>query len=140
SSCSGVVGFASRRRSRSPSPTLTLAAVVARAPRQGWSPPRERDGRLVWEQLRPWLTSRRDLPIETLFCVIDGPTRGRPWSSAAVRVELRRFASQAGVRRRFAPHQLRHAHAIELAHEGIPVADYPEATRACPHRDHLELP
>ena len=27
----------------------------------------------------------------------------------------------AGVRRRFAPHQLRHAHAIEMAHEGIPL-------------------
>ncbi len=68
-----------------------------------------------WEQLHPWLTSRRDLPVGPLFCVIDGPTRGRPWSSAAVRVELRRLASQAGVRRRFAPHQLRHAHAVELA-------------------------
>ncbi len=74
-----------------------------------------------WEQLRPWLTSRRDLPVGPLFCVIDGPTRGRPWSSAAVRVELRRLASQAGVRRRFAPHQLRHAHAVELAREGVPL-------------------
>ena len=25
------------------------------------------------------------------------------------------------MRRRFAPHQLRHAHAIEMAHEGIPL-------------------
>jgi integrase len=72
-----------------------------------------------WEQLRPWLACRRDLPVGPLFCVIDGPTRGRPWSSAAVRVELRRLASQAGVRRRFAPHQLRHAHALELAREGV---------------------
>ncbi len=74
-----------------------------------------------WEQLHPWLTSRRDLPVGPLFCVIDGPTRGRPWSSAAVRVELRRLANQAGVRRRFAPHQLRHAHAVELAREGVPL-------------------
>lgn len=74
-----------------------------------------------WEQLRPWLASRRDLPVGPLFCVIDGPTRGRPWSSAAVRVELRRLASHAGVRRRFAPHQLRHAHAVELAREGVPL-------------------
>jgi integrase/recombinase XerD len=36
-----------------------------------------------------------------------------------VRLELHRLALQAGVRRRFAPHQLRHAHAIELAREGI---------------------
>jgi len=30
-------------------------------------------------------------------------------------------AAKAGVRRRFAPHQLRHAHAVELAHEGVPL-------------------
>jgi integrase/recombinase XerD len=51
--------------------------------------------------------------------VIDGPTRGRAWSASSVRVELRRVARDAGVRRRFAPHQLRHAHAVELLHEGI---------------------
>ncbi len=33
-----------------------------------------------WEQLRPWLAARVELPIGPLFCVIDGPTRGRPWS------------------------------------------------------------
>jgi site-specific recombinase XerD len=33
----------------------------------------------------------------------------------------RRLAAKAGVRRRVAPHQLRHAHAIELAHEGVPL-------------------
>jgi site-specific recombinase XerD len=36
-----------------------------------------------------------------------------------VRTELRRLAPQAGIRRRFAPHQLRHAHAVELAREGV---------------------
>ena len=72
-----------------------------------------------WEQLRPWLAARAELPIGALFCVIDGPTRGRAWSSAAVRLELHRLASEAGVRRRFAPHQLRHAHALELAREGV---------------------
>jgi integrase len=49
------------------------------------------------------------------------PTRGRPWSAAAVRADLRRTAATAGVRRRFAPHQLRHAHAVEMAHEGVPL-------------------
>ena len=49
-----------------------------------------------WEQLRPWFAARCDLPVGPLFCVIDGPTRGRPWSSAAVRVELRRLAARAG--------------------------------------------
>jgi integrase len=60
-----------------------------------------------------------ELPVGPLFCVIDGPTRGRPWSAAAVRAEFRRLAARAGVRRRFAPHQLRHAHALELAREGV---------------------
>ena len=62
-----------------------------------------------------------ELPVGTLFCVIDGPTRGRPWSGAAVRTEFRRLAARAGVRRRFAPHQLRHAHAAareEIWHAG----------------------
>ena len=74
-----------------------------------------------WEQLRPWLAARLELPVGPLFCVIDGSTRGRPRSSANVRVEFRRLAAQAGVRRRFAPHQLRHAHAVELAREGVPL-------------------
>jgi site-specific recombinase XerD len=74
-----------------------------------------------WEQLRPWLAARVELPVGPLFCVIDGPPRGRPWSSANVRVEFRRLAAQAGIRRRFAPHQLRHAHAVELAREGVPL-------------------
>jgi site-specific recombinase XerD len=74
-----------------------------------------------WEQLRPWLAARAELPVGPLFCIIDGPTRGRPWSGAAVRMEFRRVAAQAGVRRRFAPHQLRHAHALELAREGVPL-------------------
>jgi site-specific recombinase XerD len=42
-------------------------------------------------------------------------------SSAAARADLRRTAVAAGVRRRFAPHQLRHAHAVELAREGVPL-------------------
>jgi site-specific recombinase XerD len=76
-----------------------------------------------WEQLRPWLSARAELPVGPLFCVIDGPTRGRPWSGAAVRTEFRRVAARAraGARRRFAPHQLRHAHALELAREGVPL-------------------
>jgi site-specific recombinase XerD len=74
-----------------------------------------------WEHFRPWLTERAELPVGPLFCIIDGPTRGRPWSGAAVRGELRRLAAKAGVRRRFAPHQLRHAHALELAREGVPL-------------------
>ena len=55
-----------------------------------------------WEQLQPWLGHRTAMPIGPLFCVIDGPTRGRPWAAPAVRLQLRRLAVEAGVRRRFA--------------------------------------
>jgi integrase/recombinase XerD len=64
-----------------------------------------------WEELRPWLELRVGLPVGPLLCVLDVTTRGRHWSSAAARAELRRTAAAARVRRRFAPHQLRHAHA-----------------------------
>ena len=74
-----------------------------------------------WSAIEPWLADRLALPVGPLFCVIDGPTRGRAWSDSAARVELRHLALNAGVRRRFAPHQLRHAHAVELMHEGIPL-------------------
>jgi site-specific recombinase XerD len=75
----------------------------------------------AWSQLAPWLTARSDYPVGPLFCVVVGPTAGGPWSSTAARSEFRRVARQAGVRRRFAPHQLRHAHAVEMAREGVPL-------------------
>jgi site-specific recombinase XerD len=31
-----------------------------------------------WEQLSPWLAVRVELSVGPLFCIIDGPTRGRP--------------------------------------------------------------
>jgi integrase len=91
--------------------------------RHGKGARRREVGMDAWgfEQLRPWLSERGRLPIGPLLCVIDGPTRGRPWSAARVRVEFRGLAARAGVRRRFAPHQLRHAHALELAREGVPL-------------------
>jgi integrase len=74
-----------------------------------------------WEQLLPWLELRRELPVAPLLCGINGATGGRHWSPAAARAELRRAAAAGGVRRRFAPHQLRHAHAVEMAREGVPL-------------------
>jgi site-specific recombinase XerC len=71
-----------------------------------------------WTQLQPWLGVRRQLPLGTLLCVIRGATAGRRWEQSSARKQLARTAARAGVRRRFAPHQLRHAHAIEMAHEG----------------------
>jgi site-specific recombinase XerD len=35
--------------------------------------------------------------------------------------ELRQGAARARVRRRFAPHRPRHAHAVETAREGVPL-------------------
>jgi site-specific recombinase XerD len=49
------------------------------------------------------------------------PSTTSTWAAASVRSEFRRVAARAGVRRRFAPHQLRHAHALELAREGVPL-------------------
>ena len=74
-----------------------------------------------FEHLDAWLVHRVEMPVGPPFCVIDGATGGRPWAATAVRAELRRLAADAGVRRRFAPHQLRHGHAVELAREGVPV-------------------
>jgi site-specific recombinase XerD len=83
--------------------------------RRGKGGRRREVGMDVWgfEQLEPWLTVRRTMPVGPLFCVINGLSRGRPWQPAPARAMLCRLAARAGVRRRFAPHQLRHAHAIE---------------------------
>ena len=75
----------------------------------------------AWTAIGPWLADRLVLPVGPLSCVIDSPTRGRARSASAARVELRHLALNTGVTRRFAPHQLRHAHAVELMHEGIPL-------------------
>ena len=77
--------------------------------------------RWAWEQLGPWLELRATLPAGALFCVLRGPTRGRPCAAAGIRVQLRQAARAAGVRRRFAPHQLRHAHAVEMSRQGVPL-------------------
>lgn len=73
-----------------------------------------------FEQLCAWLQHRILLPVGPLFCVIDGPSRGRAWAPSAARGELRRLAVRAGVRRRFAPHQPA-TPTVELAREGVAV-------------------
>jgi integrase len=77
--------------------------------------------RRAWEQLTPSLQLRATLPVGGLFCVLRGPTCGRAWAPARVRSQLRQTAARAGVRRRFASHQLRHAHAVEMSREGVPL-------------------
>ena len=78
----------------------------------------------AWEQLGSWLEIRATLPVGALFCVIRGRTAGRRWESSAARKQLRRTAELAGVRRRFAPHQLRHPHAA------APSRDHPHIQHA----------
>lgn len=73
-----------------------------------------------WEHVKAWRRIRYQLPLGPFLCVVDGPTRGRAWSETGARAELRRLAAVAGVRRRFAPHQLRHAHAVEMVREEVP--------------------
>lgn len=74
-----------------------------------------------WQHLRLWQRARLQLPVGALLCIVSGPTDGRAWSSSGARSSLRRTAADAGVRRRFAPHQLRHAHAVEMAREDVPL-------------------
>jgi site-specific recombinase XerC len=47
--------------------------------RQGKGGKRREVGMDGWgfEQLRPWLARRVEMPVGTLFCVIDGQTRGK---------------------------------------------------------------
>lgn len=73
-----------------------------------------------WQQIELWLDRRVELPVGALVSAIDGPTAERPWSPSAVRATLRHLAAVAAVRRRFAPHQRRHAHAVEMARERRP--------------------
>ena len=75
--------------------------------------------RWAWSHLEPWLAVHERLPVGRLFCIVRGPTHGRPCSPALIRKQLHDTALAAGVRRRFAPHQLRHAHAVEMSREGI---------------------
>jgi integrase len=107
--------------------------------------------RWAWEQLDAWLELRTHLPVG-VFCVLRGPTRGRPCAPAGIRGQLRATAEAAGVRRRFAPHQLRHAHAVEMSREGsrcwssrdssvIQTSGSPRPTpRDRQHRDHPHRP
>lgn len=53
------------------------------------------------------LVLRSTLPVGSLFYVFRGPTRGGPCSPAGIRMHVQKTARPAGLRRRFAPHQLR---------------------------------
>ena len=59
--------------------------------------------RWAWAHLEPWLELRATLPAGALFCVLRGPTRGRPCAPAGIRCQLHHAAQRrvfvAGSRR-----------------------------------------
>lgn len=74
----------------------------------------------AFDEIRPWLTDRYDrYPDGPVLCVVQGPTKGARWSSSAARTAMAQTATLAGVERRVRPHQLRHAHAVGMAREGV---------------------
>jgi site-specific recombinase XerD len=72
-----------------------------------------------------WLDTRQTLRLNghmPLFCSITrGEPFGKPLHPQYVRQMLNRYAQRAGIEKRVHPHGLRHAHAAELAAEGVPV-------------------
>jgi site-specific recombinase XerC len=96
--------------------------------------------RWAWEQLDPWLKLRAALPVGALFCVLRGPTRGRPWAPAGVRSRLHVAAGRAGIRRRFAPHQAEAwARGGDVARRGV-VAGHLTPTGSCRSCDYVGVP
>ena len=93
--------------------------------------------RWAWEQLDPWLELRASLPVGVLFCVLRGPTCGRPCAPAGIRVQLRRAASAgrgpSPVRPASAPPRARRRNVPR----GCPAARHPAAARTCRPRDHV---
>jgi len=70
--------------------------------------------------LERWLDKRRALGLSgrrPIFCTLGG----EPLDSSYVRRLLPRLAAKAGIEKRVHAHGLRHAHAAELAAEGLPV-------------------
>jgi site-specific recombinase XerD len=74
-----------------------------------------------WTELNRWLEARTELPSGPVFCVVGGVTAGQSWAASDVRRQLHHAARGAGVKRRVAPHQFRHAHAVDLWREDINV-------------------
>lgn len=75
-------------------------------------------------EISRWLMVRALLEVphgSPLFCTVNQPRPGNRIHPAYVRELCRELAVRAKVPHRVAPHQLRHAHATELAREGLPV-------------------
>ncbi len=74
-----------------------------------------------WQGIKGWLATREQLPVGTVFPIVSGATAGRAWSPSGARTSIRGAAANSSVRRRIHPHAFRHAHACELAREGVPI-------------------
>jgi hypothetical protein len=113
-------GLRSARRSNSRRAILTGRAAQSSSARSRAASDQEAGvDPWGWDQLAPRLQRRVESPVGALLCIITGATCGGSWSAAAARTALRQLSVEAGVRCRFAPHQRRHAHAVEMAREGV---------------------
>ena len=66
-----------------------------------------------------WIDARRARGVRngSLICTL----AGGEVSAQYVRLMLGRLAAKADIDKRVTPHQLRHSHAADLAHEGVPI-------------------
>ena len=94
----------------------------------------------AWAVLADWTADRAVLPPGALFCVIDGPTRGRARCATAARAELRHLALDAGVRRRLRAASADARPRRRAAARGDPAAADPAPTRARVPLDDRHLP
>ncbi len=101
------------------SATSTSAGVAARAQRQGWAPPRDRDGPLGLGAVAALLVSRLELPIGRCSASSTARLAGDPGQAPGCALSFAASPPRPVCGRRFAPHELRDAHALELAREGV---------------------
>ncbi len=77
------------RLRQQPITCLRSAQEPDKVSRRVWSPTNHRVmDAWAWSALDPWLADRVELPVGPLFCVVDGPTRGRAWSASAARTSF----------------------------------------------------
>lgn len=75
-----------------------------------------------FDQIMPWVDYRyKRYPAGPVMCIVQGPTRGQQWSTAAARAAYHYVGELAEIDRRVACHQLRHALAVSMARQGLPL-------------------
>jgi site-specific recombinase XerD len=74
--------------------------------------------------VRQWADQRAKLGFDgrhALFCVVQGPTAGKPVQAPYVRQLVKDLASAAGIEKRVHYHGLRHSYASYLLDKGVPI-------------------